>query len=110
MLDKENVTLPLFFMMYAVEMNWSVPSIHIEVCEWLEDYGNLGVLELPRGHGKSTILEIYNAYKIYKNPNHLMLHQGATDSDAYKISRGTAAVLEKLQQSKGTQAMEHSDR
>lgn len=95
MLDKENVTLPLFFMMYAVEMNWSVPNIHIEVCEWLEDYGNLGVLELPRGHGKSTILEIYNAYKIYKNPNHLMLHQGATDSDAYKISRGTAAVLEK---------------
>jgi hypothetical protein len=61
----------------------------------MDDYGSLGLLMLPRGHGKSTILEVYNAYRIYKDPDHMILHQGATDSDAYKISRGTAAVLEK---------------
>lgn len=90
-----NIDFKTFFMIYALEMRWSVPKFHIEVCEFLEDYGNLGLLMLPRGHGKSTILEIYNAYKIYKNPQELMMHQGATNSDAYKISRGTIAVLEK---------------
>jgi len=94
-MTREDITFPLFFILYAQEMGWSVPKFHIELCDWLDNYGPLKVIMIPRGHGKSTILEIYNAYKIYKNPNHLMLHQGATDSDAYKISRGTAAVLEK---------------
>lgn len=90
-----DISFPVFYLMYAKSMNWVVPSFHITVCEFLDDYGPLGLLMLPRGHGKSTILEVYNAYKIYKNPEHLILHQGATDSDAYKISRGTAAVLER---------------
>lgn len=91
----EPVSLPVFYLMYAKTMGWVVPEFHIRVCEWLDSYGSFGLLMLPRGHGKSTILEVYNAYRIHKDRNHLMLHQGATDSDAYKISRGTSAVLEK---------------
>lgn len=84
-----------FYLVYAETLNWVVPDFHLDVCDFLEDYGSLGLLMMPRGHGKSTILDIYNAWKLYNNPNHLILHQGATDPDAYKVSRGTEQVLER---------------
>ncbi|AOA57580.1 phage terminase large subunit [Acinetobacter larvae] len=84
-----------FFLIYAEVQNWDVPDFHLDVCDFLEDYGSLGLLMMPRGHGKSTILDIYNAWKLYSNPEHLILHQGATDPDAYKVSRGTEQVLER---------------
>lgn len=84
-----------FYLIYAETLNWVVPDFHLDVCDFLEDYGSLGLLMMPRGHGKSTILDIYNAWKLYSNPNHLILHQGATDPDAYKVSRGTEQVLER---------------
>ncbi|MFW2012686.1 phage terminase large subunit [Acinetobacter bereziniae] len=84
-----------FYLVYAETLNWVVPDFHLDVCDFLEDYGSLGLLMMPRGHGKSTILDIYNAWKLYNNPNHLILHQGATDPDAYKVSRGTEQVFER---------------
>ena len=84
-----------FYLIYAETLNWTVPDFHLDVCDFLEGYGSLGLLMMPRGHGKSTILDIYNAWKLYCNPDHLILHQGATDHDAYKVSRGTEQVLER---------------
>lgn len=84
-----------FYLVHAESMNWVVPDFHLDVCDFLEDYGTLGLLMMPRGHGKSTILDIYNAWKLFINPDHLILHQGATDPDAYKVSRGTEQVLER---------------
>lgn len=84
-----------FYLIHAESLNWIVPDFHLDVCDFLEDYGPLGLLMMPRGHGKSTILDIYNAWKLYCNPEHLILHQGATDPDAYKVSRGTEQVLER---------------
>lgn len=84
-----------FYLIHAESLNWIVPDFHLDVCDFLEDYGPLGLLMMPRGHGKSTILDIYNAWKLYCNPDHLILHQGATDPDAYKVSRGTEQVLER---------------
>lgn len=84
-----------FYMLWGLVNGWQIPDFHITVCEWLEDFGNLGLLMLPRGHAKSTILDVYNAYRLYRNTDELILHQGATDPDAYKCSRGTQQVLEK---------------
>lgn len=89
------VPFAAFYLVYAETLNWVVPDFHLDVCDFLEDYGTLGLLMMPRGHGKSTILDIYNAWKLYSNPDHLILHQGATDDDAYKVSRGTQQVLER---------------
>lgn len=89
------VSFAAFYLVYAETLNWTVPDFHLDVCDFLEDYGTLGLLMMPRGHGKSTILDIYNAWKLYSNPDHLILHQGATDPDAYKVSRGTEQVLER---------------
>lgn len=89
------VSFAAFYLIYAETLNWVVPDFHLDVCDFLEDYGTLGLLMMPRGHGKSTILDIYNAWKLFCNPEHLILHQGATDPDAYKVSRGTEQVLER---------------
>ena len=89
------VSFAAFFLVYAEIMNWDVPDFHLDVCDFLEDYGTLGLLMMPRGHGKSTILDVYNAWKLFCNPDHLILHQGATDPDAYKVSRGTEQVMER---------------
>ncbi len=63
-----------------------MPDFHLDVCDFLEDYGTLGLLMMPRGHGKSTIPDAPNAWRLFRNPEHLILHQGATiDPDAYKV-------------------------
>ena len=89
------VSFAAFYLIYAETLNWIVPDFHLDVCDFLEDYGSLGLLMMPRGHGKSTILDIYNAWKLYCNNEHLILHQAATDKDAAKASRGTEQVVEK---------------
>lgn len=89
------VSFAAFFLIYAEAMNWEVPDFHLDVCDFLENYGPLGLLMMPRGHGKSTILDIYNAWKLFIDRDRLILHQGATDGDAAKCSRGTQQVIEK---------------
>lgn len=89
-----NVSFVEFFMIWAKVQNWKVPDFHITVCEWLDAQQDVNLLMLPRGHSKSTILDVYNAYRLYKDPQDLILHQAATDSDAYKCSNGTIQVLE----------------
>lgn len=84
-----------FYLIWGAVQGWDIPDFHLKVCEFLDNYNALGLLMMPRGHGKSSILDVYNAYQFYKDPEHLILHQGATDPDAYKVSRGTAQVLEK---------------
>lgn len=84
-----------FYYLWGKVNQWQIPDFHITVCEWLENFGHLGLLMMPRGHAKSTILDVYNAYRLYKDAEDIILHQGATDPDAYKCSRGTQQVLEK---------------
>lgn len=90
----KKVSFLAFFLLWADRMRWDVPLIHVQACDWLEHRGDVGVLRCFRGFGKSTILDIYNAWMLYKNPHEQILHQGSTDPDAYKVSRGTERVLE----------------
>lgn len=83
-----------FYLVFATTQNWTVPDFHIDVCHWLDNFGPLGVLMMPRGHGKSTLLEAFNAYRLYKNADELILAQSATDADSNKTSRATAQMLE----------------
>lgn len=90
----KKVSFLAFFLIWADRMGWAVPLIHAQACNWLEHRGDVGVLRCFRGFGKSTILDIYNAWMLYVNPHEQILHQGSTDPDAYKVSRGTERVLE----------------
>ena len=88
------VSFPVFYHIWAELQGWTVPDFHYAVCDWLEKRGPLALLMMPRGHAKSSILDVYNAWKFYSNPHEQILHQGSTDPDAYKVSRGTERVLE----------------
>lgn len=74
-------------------MKWDVPDIHITACNWLEHRGRLAVFRCFRGFAKSTILAVYNAWRLWDDPTYRILHQGDQDKTAFKTSRDTKAIL-----------------
>lgn len=86
-----------FFMLWAERMGWDVPPLHVRACAWLEEAWCSGwelfLLMLPRGHAKSTILEVFNAWLYYNWRILRILHQSESDGTALKTSRGTQNVL-----------------
>lgn len=97
-MTKPKISFLAFFLLWAELQGWKVPGFHVLVCVFLENFylkGRTGLLMLPRGHSKSSILDVFNAWVIYCWPNTQILHQGTTDADAYKCSKGTRDVLER---------------
>lgn len=97
-MTKPKVTFLAFFLIWAELQGWKVPTFHVLVCLFLEKFyltGRTALLMMPRGHSKSSILDVFNAWVIYCWPKTQILHQGTTDSDAYKCSKGTRDVLER---------------
>lgn len=92
-MKSDKVSLLTFFLIWAKRQGWHVPLIHVKVCQWLEEAGELAVLRCFRGFGKSTILAVYNAWRFYQNPQYRILHQSETDATAQKTSRDTQYVL-----------------
>lgn len=96
-MNKPKISFLAFFLLWAEVQKWKVPDFHVRVCDFLEAFylivGCVALLMLPRGHSKSTILDVFNAWVIYCYPETQILHQGTTDSDAYKCSSGTRDVL-----------------
>ena len=87
------VTLAEFFWIWAQRRRWTVPDIHWRIVHWLEHRGPVAVLRCFRGAAKSTLLEIYNAWRFYVDPTYRILHQSESDRTAWKTSRGTLNVL-----------------
>lgn len=88
------VSFLVFFLLWAERQRWEVPPIHARICHWLEYRGNLAVLQVWRGCGKSTIIAVYNAWCYYCWGVYRILHQGDQDKTAYKTSRDTKNVLQ----------------
>ena len=89
------VSFPVFFLIWADIQRWDVPAFHIRVCEFLESFSETALLMMPRGHAKSTIIGVYNAWRYYCDQSYRILHQGDQDDTAYKMSRDTIAVIER---------------
>ena len=87
------VSFPIFFLVWAETQGWNPPGFHIDVCDFLQRDSRVKLLMLPRGHAKSTIIGVYNAWRYYCNDQYRILHQGDQDSTARKCSRDTRAVL-----------------
>lgn len=90
-----------FFHIWAQTRKWKVPDIHWRAVHWLEHRGEVAVLRCFRGFGKSTLLEIHNAFRYYNDPTYRILHQSESDGTAYKTSRGTLNVLHRHPLTKG---------
>lgn len=97
--DPPKISFLAFFLLWADRMRWEVPALHVRVCVWLEQAwlsgDDLLLLMLPRGHAKSTILEIFNAWLYYCYPTLRILHQSESDRTALKTSRGTKNVFQR---------------
>lgn len=94
---REPVSFLVFFLIWAEYKGWTVPLLHVRVCQWMDETHQdpLRVLQIFRGAGKSTLLAIYNAWRYYKNPAFRILHQGDQDKTARKTSRDTKSVLQR---------------
>lgn len=94
---KPRISFLAFFAMWANRMGWEIPDLHVRVCIFLEQAwvgsNPLLLLMLPRGHAKSTILEVFNAWTYYCWGLTRILHQSESDGTALKTSRGTQNVL-----------------
>ncbi|HET6498837.1 MAG TPA: phage terminase large subunit, partial [Coriobacteriia bacterium] len=90
----EEITLVEFFHIWASERGWTVPEMHYTMCQWLESRGNAAVLMAFRGAAKSTMVAVYNAWRYYQDPTYRILHQGDSDTTAYKTARETRSILE----------------
>nr|TAL26315.1 MAG: transcriptional regulator [Nitrospirota bacterium] len=77
-----------------------MPKFHLTICDWLEDFWNgklglsrTGVLKVFRGGAKSTILAVFQAWVLRRNPEFRFLDRSADDSTACKLSADTQNVL-----------------
>jgi len=95
------VNFGTFFAIWAEERQWDVPDVHWRVVHWLEHRGLLAVLRCFRGFGKSTILDLYNAWRYYDDPTYRILLQSEADPTAYKSSRNVQHILRKHPLTKG---------
>lgn len=96
MAKRRPISLLAFALMEYERRGWAMPDVHARVFDWLAqtDGQRVRVLRVFRGCGKSTMLGVRNAHKLYDNPLHQILVQGADDDLAHDLSRDTMAVME----------------
>ncbi|EML1910071.1 phage terminase large subunit [Acinetobacter baumannii] len=84
-----------FYVLWDEYLGRETPLFHIETCEWMENLSDEvdNLLMLPRGHNKSGIVTVFNAWRFYRDVDDLVLHQGATNIDALKCSRAVVRIL-----------------
>lgn len=99
--NKPRISFLAYFVLWAERMRWKVPPLHVRACVWLEEWWfsdeREGLLMLARGHAKSSILGVFNAWLYGEDPSLRILHQGESDRTAYKTARDTKAILRKHQ-------------
>lgn len=95
------VDFPTFYQIWADRMKWTVPRIHWLIIAWLNDFGPLGCLRAFRGCGKSTIIDVWMAYEVYRNNCIQTLLQSCDDPSALKSSRDVQNILRQHPLTKG---------
>lgn len=96
----ETVDFPLYAALWYQKNNWIIPEVHFKIFDFLEDEeqwnnpNRAKVLLLWRGIGKSTITDIWVAYKITKNPALRFLFLSADKETAKKSSQDILSILQ----------------
>lgn len=97
----EKVNFTAFFVIWAKRMRWNVPDIHWRAVQWLDDCGELNLFRCFRGFGKSTIIDLFCAWRLYKDAEEMILLQSEADGTAYKSSRDVQYILRNHPLTKG---------
>lgn len=87
------VSFKAFFLIWAEHKRWDVPDFHLAICDFLEHRGRAAVMKVFRGAGKSTILALYQAWKLRNNPKWRFIDRSADDGTATKLSADTKNII-----------------
>jgi hypothetical protein len=93
------IKLDVFVVIWNQMQNQTTPEVHLAILRWLENSYETGETQLLlmafRACGKSTLVGIFAAWLIYKNPNLRVLIMGAEDNLAKKMVRNIRRILER---------------
>jgi phage terminase large subunit-like protein len=98
MSQKEELSFELYAAIYYAKQGWIIPEVHFKIFEFLEDESQWNdtktkVLLLWRGIGKSTITDLWIAYKLTVNPALRFLILSADKETATKSSQDILSIL-----------------
>lgn len=97
MAQQEELSFALFFAVWAQLNNWDVPAFHWEVIQFLDTSNdwenNTAVLQVFRGAGKSTILDLFIVYMLCKDPTLRFLVLSADHLTARRITEDCLSII-----------------
>lgn len=89
----------LFFVLWNQQQNMPTPDLHVHMAQWLEEQwhdGNTRLLLMAfRGAGKSTMVGMFAAWLIYRDPNIRIMVLAADLNLSKKMVRNVKRILER---------------
>lgn len=92
------VSFPVFLVMWNRRQNCATPALHLRIARWLEthDREDSRMLLLAfRGAGKSTLVGLFCAWTLYRDPDTRILVLAADDTLAARMVRAVRRILER---------------
>lgn len=89
-----------FLKLYNKDNGFMVPPHHIKMARWLQNLYEKGVggkLLAFRGSGKSTIVGLFCAWVLYKNPNTRIMVVSADNTLATKMVKTVKNIIERFE-------------
>ncbi|MGH1375609.1 MAG: phage terminase large subunit [Alphaproteobacteria bacterium] len=94
-----NSDFKLFLILWNQQQNLTTPELHLRIAVWLEQAWKNGdkrlLLMAFRSAGKSTIIGIFAAWLLYRNPNLRILVLAADSTLAKKMVRNVKRIIER---------------
>lgn len=86
-----------FFLVWASLQGWEVPKVHFDIMDFLVNHkkwqNNIGVLQVFRGVGKSTITGLFIVWMLTQDPTLRFLVLSADKKTATKITLDVANIM-----------------
>ncbi len=87
-----------FLDQWNIYQNYTTPSIHIKIANWLQHCYETGQTRLLlmafRACGKSTLIGLFSAWLLYRQPDYRILVLAAESSLASKMARNIRMIIE----------------
>lgn len=98
-MEDVKINLDMFAVVWNQHQNQTTPSIHLRILNWLEKSLKASdtrlLLMAFRACGKSTLVGIFCAWRIFCNPNLRIMIMAADDVLACKMARNIRRILER---------------
>ncbi len=97
--DMAQADFRLFLVLWNQQQNYKTPLLHLKIASWLENRWAIGdkrlLLMAFRSAGKSTLVGIFAAWLLYRDPNLRILVLAADLTLAKKMVRNVKRIIER---------------